>query len=281
MATTVDAAERAGALFDAHAPRVLATCRALLRDAHEAEDAAQQAFLSAYRALLSGTAPRDPAAWLVAIARNECRARLRGRRPDVPLDEVPARTQPDDTVDAAHRRAEIGKLRSALSELPARQREALVLREVHGLRYDEMADVLEISPPSVEPLLWRARRRLTSNVKLVPQLTPLRDLLARMGDAASLAAGAKAAAAAIAALVLATGGDSPLERLDSDRRGSNSGPGSLNSGPGSLNSGPGSVNSGPGSLNSGPGSVNSGSGSVNNGPGSSGSGHGGRSGSSG
>ena len=58
---------------------VLGLCRLLLRNPVEAEDAAQQVFLSAHQAILRGSAPRDEAAWVVAIARNECRARIRAR----------------------------------------------------------------------------------------------------------------------------------------------------------------------------------------------------------
>ena len=80
------AAARLAELFEEHAPLVLGLCRGLLRDATEAEDAAQQTFLSAYRSLLAGTAPREPAAWLATIARNECRTRARDRmREPLPL----------------------------------------------------------------------------------------------------------------------------------------------------------------------------------------------------
>ena len=51
----------------------------LLRDPHDAEDALQSAFLSAYAALLRGAEPRDDGAWLAAIVRNECRGRIRVR----------------------------------------------------------------------------------------------------------------------------------------------------------------------------------------------------------
>ena len=62
-------------LFEAHAARVLGICRGMLRNSHDAEDAAQQAFLSAYMSLAAGTPPREPAAWLATIARNEYRTR--------------------------------------------------------------------------------------------------------------------------------------------------------------------------------------------------------------
>jgi DNA-directed RNA polymerase specialized sigma24 family protein len=58
---------------------VYAVCRLNLRDRHDAEDATQQTFLSAYRSLLGGREPNDPPAWLATIARNEC-SRLRRQR---------------------------------------------------------------------------------------------------------------------------------------------------------------------------------------------------------
>src|SRR5919108_4318630 len=91
-----NAGEIVADLFDAHARMVLGICRALLRDPQDAEDAAQQAFLSAYRALLSGSRPADAAAWLAAIARNECRQRV-SRRVATPA----AAPLPDDVVAPA------------------------------------------------------------------------------------------------------------------------------------------------------------------------------------
>src|SRR5262249_46230060 len=84
-----EASARVGSLFDAHGRMVLGVCRLLWRAPAEAEDAAQQTFLSAHRALLGGGRPRDEAAWLGAIARNECRARIRARlRAPLPLAET-------------------------------------------------------------------------------------------------------------------------------------------------------------------------------------------------
>ncbi len=95
-------AGRVAALFDEHASMVLGLCRLLLRDHHEAEDAAQQTFVSAYRSLLRGNEPRDDASWLAAIARNECRARIRKRmRAPIALDgEIVAQlADPSDIVE--------------------------------------------------------------------------------------------------------------------------------------------------------------------------------------
>ena len=73
-------------LYGQHERTVLGLCRLLLHDPAEAEDAAQQTFLSAYRSLLAGNEPEYPAAWLATIARNECWGRV-GRRMRQPVPE--------------------------------------------------------------------------------------------------------------------------------------------------------------------------------------------------
>jgi RNA polymerase sigma-70 factor (ECF subfamily) len=161
-------------LFDAHSRAVLTVCRAILRDAHEAEDAAQQTFLSAYRALLAGVRPRDEAAWIAAIARNECRGRIRGRMAEpacAPLDAEPRLTAAA-VSDAVELSVEIEELCAALRELPRREREALTLRELRGFRYDEVAAAMGIRVTSVEPLLWRGRRRLRQRPRNSGALVP-------------------------------------------------------------------------------------------------------------
>jgi RNA polymerase sigma-70 factor (ECF subfamily) len=163
---------RVAALFDEHASMVLGLCRLLLRDHHEAEDAAQQTFVSAYRSMLRGSEPRDAAPWLAAIARNECRARLRKRiRAPLALDgEVESQlTDPADLTEIADRRSEIAEVTAAMAELPIRQREAVALRDFLGLSYEEVASTLSVSVPVVESLLFRARRRLRDTVRTVPR----------------------------------------------------------------------------------------------------------------
>ena len=148
---------------------VYGVCRLILRDPVEAEDAAQQTFLSAYRGLLAGQEPREPSAWLGTIARNECRNRLRSRSTE-PLTLV---TEPsgDETQREVSRHAEIDALSAALAELPPQQRDAIVLREFYGLSYAEVASALGISGAAVESLIFRSRRRLQA------ELRPLRAAL--------------------------------------------------------------------------------------------------------
>jgi RNA polymerase sigma-70 factor (ECF subfamily) len=146
---------------------VYGVCRAMLRDVHEAEDASQQAFLSAYRALLGGAHVRDSGAWLATIARNECRGRIAaGMRTPLPVAE-------EDLAgiaacgDESEQRLQAEVLRAALGELPDRQRDAVVLRYLYGLRYSEVATALGISRPATEALLFRARRAMRHTLRPV------------------------------------------------------------------------------------------------------------------
>jgi RNA polymerase sigma-70 factor (ECF subfamily) len=157
-----EAAARTEQLFRAHGRVVRGLCIALLRDRAEAEDAAQQVFLSAYKAILNGSEPREPAAWLATIARNECWARARARmREPLPVADVEATAGAQhDPLAEAIRRADLVALWDAIRGLPRQQRDAIVLREFGGLSYDELASVLAVSGAAVESLLFRARRRL-------------------------------------------------------------------------------------------------------------------------
>jgi RNA polymerase sigma factor (sigma-70 family) len=155
-------AEAAGAyvgeLFAEHGRMVLGLARLLLRDPVEAEDAAQQVFLSAHQAVVRGSLPRDRAPWLAAITRNECRARVRARmREPLALPELPSDLP--DPLAAAIRSADLQAVWAALAALPRRQRRALVLREVGGLSYQELGRALGVSHSAVESLLFRARRQ--------------------------------------------------------------------------------------------------------------------------
>jgi RNA polymerase sigma factor (sigma-70 family) len=154
------------ALFDEHASMVLGICRYLLRDPQAAEDAAQETFLSAHKSMLRGTRPRDPEAWLAAIARNECRRTWRVT-PTAPLDESKVGTVLDPAEIVAER-ADLTEVASAIADLPDRQREALALREFCGLSYEQVASAMNVSEPAVDSLLSRARRTLSERLGEIP-----------------------------------------------------------------------------------------------------------------
>jgi RNA polymerase sigma-70 factor (ECF subfamily) len=211
------AGEQIALLFEEHGRLVYGVCRLMLRDPVEAEDAAQQTFLSAYRALLGGQEPREPSAWLGTIARNECRTRFRARRTEpLTLVREPVGEELQREVD---RREEIQSLCAALAELPPQQRDAVVLREFYGLSYAEVGAALGLSGSAVESVIFRSRRRLQDQLRparsalgLLTLPVSLRDSLAQAlpgfaGSGASTGAGAavftKFASAPIAAKVAA------------------------------------------------------------------------------
>lgn len=138
--------------------------RWLLRHEHDAEDAVQDAFLRAHQAFnrFRGT---DARPWLLTIVRNVCYSRLRERRrdgaPEVFDDETHAATvDPAEANAIAWRETKGGLLRQALEQLPAEFREVIVLHELEGLAYREIAAVAEIPIGTVMSRLARARQKL-------------------------------------------------------------------------------------------------------------------------
>jgi RNA polymerase sigma-70 factor (ECF subfamily) len=196
-------------LYASYSALVRSVCRSLLRDHEEAEDAVQQTFLAAQRALMKGSAPRDAAAWLATIARHESFARVRTRmREPLPAEPEPEPSGPDAHAIAVNRH-DARALRAALAELPAQQREALLLREVRGFSYEEVASTLSVTTPAVESLLFRARRNLQVRLRdALAAYSPLglaRELAARLAGGFAAPAAAKALAVGVGAAVVAGG----------------------------------------------------------------------------
>jgi RNA polymerase sigma factor (sigma-70 family) len=165
IATAEHAAPRAvvatEALYRRHSQRVWRYCLRSLRRPADAEDAVQQTFLQAHRALQGGVEPLSEADWLLTIARNICVTRAdasrRRDRTEVTqdaqlLDEIAGAEDANDAISA--------EVQAAFAVLPERQRQALFLREWQGCSYAEIAEALGTSESAVETLLFRARRTL-------------------------------------------------------------------------------------------------------------------------
>ena len=159
MATVVDAPpyreEGFDRLYHTYRQDVHRLATRLLRNAVDAEDAAQTVFLNVLRALRQGVQPGDARAWLYAITRNVCTSRQRAgacRPEEVELDPelVPA----GEERDAAPTSLEIV---GALARMLPNQRAALYLRDFRGASRAEIGDLLGLSPAGVEALLARAR----------------------------------------------------------------------------------------------------------------------------
>jgi RNA polymerase sigma factor (sigma-70 family) len=151
-------------LYERHRPRVFAICLGVLGDLQDAEDAAQEAFASA-AAGLKRSAPDDLRAWLGRVARNAAIDVARSRKPraaDVETEDPPAARE---TASEAVARAELADLMAGLRLLADRQREALVLRELGGYSYAEIAATLESDEPAVRGLIARARVALRDHAE--------------------------------------------------------------------------------------------------------------------
>jgi RNA polymerase sigma factor (sigma-70 family) len=147
-----------GVIHDRYRQRLFAYVRQMLAGSRsDAEDALQDVFLRAYNALRADERPVALKAWLYRVAHNRCIDQL--RRP------VPA---PADVFDLNHpaapdplaeteRRDDLRRLVADVQRLPEQQRSALLMRELEGLTYADLAAALDVSVPAVKSLLVRAR----------------------------------------------------------------------------------------------------------------------------
>ena len=150
-----------GALYERHQAGLTRYCRTVLRNGADAEDAAQNAMVSALRALEGGTIPLKVKPWLYRIAHHEAIDLVRTRRPAEELDDhTLTRATAGDAEEATEVRQRLGQLMSDLRALTERQREALVLRELCGLDYPEIAQTLGSSEAAAQQTVFEARTAL-------------------------------------------------------------------------------------------------------------------------
>jgi RNA polymerase sigma-70 factor (ECF subfamily) len=157
------------ALVDEHQRAVFNLCLRMIGSATAAEDAAQEAFLAAYRHIRSfrGDNVRP---WLMRIAANACtdELRRRARRPAVSLDAPPPGSdEPLDVPDAAPgpetaalRAEQRRTVQAALLRLPQDQRLAVVLCDMHGYAYEEIAETMGVRIGTVKSRIARGREKL-------------------------------------------------------------------------------------------------------------------------
>ncbi|MFI6149720.1 sigma-70 family RNA polymerase sigma factor [Streptomyces sp. NPDC051109] len=151
-----------------HSSRLLALSQHLLGSRTDAEDAVQEAFLSAWRRLPEFRHRASFGTWMYRIVTNRCLNTLRHRPYPLPLDTVPEPAAAD-ADSSPPRVAEIdaatAALTAALLELSPELRVCWVLRELHGLHYEEIAHVVGSSEQTVRGRLFRARRALTEAMR--------------------------------------------------------------------------------------------------------------------
>ncbi len=138
--------------------RLLAFCRHMLGSREDAEDVLQDVMAAAYNAILADERPINVRPWLYRIARNRSLNHLR-RATAVGMDsmDVHLHDHGTTTADLAHEREEFRLLVGDIQRLPETQRTALVLREMDALSYEQIAEAMETTVPSIKSLLVRAR----------------------------------------------------------------------------------------------------------------------------
>ena len=146
------------ALVQRYQPRLLAFCRHMLGSQEDAEDVLQEVFTAAFNAMRADDRPINARPWLYRIARNRSLNHLRRPQPaGQDSMDVFERDGGISTADTVHKREEFRQIVSDVGELPETQRTALLLREIDALSYDQIAEAMDTTVPSVKSLLVRAR----------------------------------------------------------------------------------------------------------------------------
>lgn len=170
-------------LVEAYQTPVYNLCYRVLGNPHDAEEAAQEAFLRAYTRLGSYDPARSFKTWLLSIAHHYCIDRLRRRRLNfLSLDDEPAadtaawRSAAPTPEETAMRRERDGEIQGLLDFLPAKDRSALVMRYWYDLSYEEIAQATATTVSAVKSRLHRAREALAVRVSAPAVTRPARAI---------------------------------------------------------------------------------------------------------
>jgi RNA polymerase sigma-70 factor (ECF subfamily) len=150
-------------LVQRHGRPLLALARCMLGNPHDAEDAVQDAFVSAWRRLPEYHHSAEFRTWMYRITVNRCLTMRHRRQPPLPLDAVAEPAAGDvwgQPARSAEQHAATAALSRALGDLDAGQRLCWILREVQGMSYKEISHVTRSSEQTVRGRLFRARRSL-------------------------------------------------------------------------------------------------------------------------
>ncbi len=157
-------------LVSRHARSVLSVTTRMLGSAADAEDVAQETFVSAYKALSGFQFDARFSTWLYRIAVNKCTDVLRARRPgtvSINDDEGGAIWEPADhsTPHTALEQDELAwELERSIQSLPPLYRESFVLRHIEGLGYDEMSVILGVNRDTLKMRVYKARNLLCQSL---------------------------------------------------------------------------------------------------------------------
>lgn len=158
-------------LVETHQDRVYNTVIAIVQNAEDAEDVAQEVFIQVYRSIHQFKGESKLSTWLYRIATTRSLDLLRSRKSkkragfiqrlfgdgSEPLFEIPDFNHPGVTLE---RKEDAARLFRVIHQLPENQKVAFTLHKLEGLSYQEVSDVMKTSVPAVESLMHRARLNL-------------------------------------------------------------------------------------------------------------------------
>jgi RNA polymerase sigma factor (sigma-70 family) len=145
-------------LFTRYNARLLGFCQSMVKSRQDAEDVLQEVFTNAHSAMLADERKINVRPWLYRIARNRCLNHLRKQVPEGQdsMDILP-HANGITTAEHVQNREDLRQLMADVETLPETQRTALLLREIDQLSYEEIAQAMQTTVPSVKSLLVRAR----------------------------------------------------------------------------------------------------------------------------
>jgi RNA polymerase sigma-70 factor (ECF subfamily) len=170
--------EAFGRLIDRHAATIVNLAYRMVGNRAEAEDLAQETFLSAFKSLSTFRADAKFSTWLYRIATNKCKDWLRVKRPgqglqDVAVNEaLDVHVAEDRTPERLLSQQQVAQeLEQAIQRLPPLYREAFVLKHVEGLSYEEMQEILGVHGDTLKMRVYKGRVQLSRELA---ELNPTR-----------------------------------------------------------------------------------------------------------
>lgn len=163
--------EAFGQLIDRYASRIINLSYRMVGNRAEAEDLAQETFLSAFKSLSTFRADSKFSTWLYRIATNKCKDWLRAKRPglgpqDVDIDEaLDIQVMDEQTPERLLSQQQVAQeLEQSIQRLPPLYREAFVMKHVEGMSYEEMEAILDVSSDTLKMRVYKGRLQLSRDL---------------------------------------------------------------------------------------------------------------------
>lgn len=140
--------------------KIYAVCLNMMKNTHDAQDAAQETFIKAYSAIGGFRGDSSVLTWLTKIAVRCCLDMLRKRKETVDIETEFDLASEETTESISERNRTAALVRKAVAELPKDMRIVIVLRDIEGLPYEEIGKILKMTEGTVKSRIFRAREKL-------------------------------------------------------------------------------------------------------------------------